>query len=220
MAFSLFDILRIDHFRGFEAFWEIPAAEETAVKGQWVKGPGENFFKAIQRKIGKLPIIAEDLGIITPEVQALRDKFEFPGMKVLQFAFGDGPDNDYLPHNYKPNCVVYSGTHDNDTTRGWYEKTTEHERDFVRRYCKTDGHEIHWDLIKLALQSVADLAIVPFQDVIGLGTEGRMNYPGTTYNNWEWRFTWEQVGPEPANRLYELTAIYSRCNPGKLNLIL
>jgi 4-alpha-glucanotransferase len=218
-TFSLFDILRIDHFRGFESYWEIPEEEETAVKGQWVKGPGEDFFKSVQRKLGSLPIIAEDLGIITTEVHVLREKLEFPGMKVLQFAFNGGPENAFLPHRYEPNCVVYTGTHDNDTTRGWYEKSSDHERDFVRRYCKTDGHEIDWDCIKLALASVADIAIIPFQDVIGLGSEGRMNTPGTIEGNWEWRFVWDQVRSGLANRLYELAALYGRCNPDRLNLL-
>ncbi len=177
-AFELFDVFRIDHFRGFKLYWEIPEKEETAENGRWVNGPGEDFFRAVQRKLDQLPIIAEDLGIITPEVHALREKLEFPGMKVLQFAFADGPENAFLPHGYEPNCVVYTGTHDNDTARGWYENASEHERDFVRRYCKTDGHEIHWDLIKLALQSVANIAMIPFQDVMGLGSEGRMNFPG------------------------------------------
>jgi 4-alpha-glucanotransferase len=217
--FKFFDILRIDHFRGFESYWEIPEDEETAMNGRWKRGPGIEFFKTIQQKIGSLPIIAEDLGIITPAVMELREKTRFPGMKILQFAFSDGVDNFYLPHNFENNTVVYTGTHDNDTTIGWYKKATEHERDFVRRYCKTDGHEINWDLIKLALQSIADLAIIPFQDVIGLGSEGRMNFPGTIENNWEWRFSWDQVGPMPANRLYELTALYGRCNPQRLNLL-
>jgi 4-alpha-glucanotransferase len=217
-TFELFDIARIDHFRGFESYWEIPENEKNAVKGRWVKGPGIDFFKAVQRKLGKLPIIAEDLGLITPEVHALREKLDFPGMKVLQFAFSGGPENHYLPHNYENNCVVYTGTHDNDTTRGWYKKASEHERNFIRRYCRIDENNIHWEMIKLALESTADMSIIPFQDVIGLGSEGRMNFPGTHEGNWEWRFTWDQVGPEPANRLYELTALYRRCNPNRLNL--
>jgi 4-alpha-glucanotransferase len=217
--FEMFDILRIDHFRGFESYWEIPEKEETAVQGRWVKGPGEQFFKTIQRKFHTLPIIAEDLGMITEEVYALREKLKFPGMKVLQFAFSDGPENVFLPHWYEQNCVVYTGTHDNDTTRGWYEKASDHERDFIRRYCKTDGREIQWDCIKLALESAADIAIIPYQDVLGLGSEGRMNIPGTIEGNWEWRFTWDQVGNESANRLYELAALYGRCNPEKLHLL-
>jgi 4-alpha-glucanotransferase len=218
-TFELFDIMRIDHFRGFESYWEIQAEEKNAIKGRWVKGPDIDFFKKVQNKLGGLPIIAEDLGIITPKVHALREKLDFPGMKVLQFAFSGGPENNYLPHNYKQNCVVYTGTHDNDTTQGWYEKASNHERDFVRRYCITDGKNIHCDLIKLALQSAADIAIIPFQDVIGLGSEGRMNFPGTSKGNWEWRFTWDQVGPEPAKWLYDLSALFGRCNPEGLNLV-
>lgn len=218
-TFERFDILRIDHFRGFEAYWEIPAKEETARIGRWVKGPGEELFNAIKRKLGSLPIIAEDLGVMTPEVHALREKFGFPGMKVLQFAFLNGPEDNFLPHSFEKNCVVFTGTHDNDATLGWYEKASEHERDFVRRYCSTDGHEIHWDLIRLALRSNADVAIIPLQDVIGLGSEGRMNFPGTVDGNWEWRFTWDQIKPEVTSRLYEMTALYGRCKPDKLNLI-
>ena len=217
-TFELFDIIRIDHFRGFEAYWEIPAKEKTARKGRWVKGPGEDLFKAVERKLGTLPIIAEDLGVVTPGVVALREKFNFPGMKVLQFAFSDGPENNFLPHTFQQNCIVYTGTHDNDTTKGWYEKASEHERDFVRRYCKTDGHEINWDLIKLALQSTANIAILPFQDVLSLNSDGRMNFPGTVDGNWEWRFSWEQINPGLAERLYELTALYGRCISEKLNL--
>ncbi len=216
---SLFDIIRIDHFRGFEAYWEIPAKEKTARVGRWVKAPGAELFKAIKRKLGSLPIIAEDLGVVTPEVTALREKFNFPGMKVLQFAFSTDPEDNFLTHNYEKNYVVFTGTHDNDTTIGWYEKATEHERDFVRRYCVTDGWQINWDLITLALRSVADIAIIPLQDIIGLGSEGRMNFPGTVESNWEWRFTWDQIQPWETNRLYELTALNGRCKPDKLNLL-
>ncbi len=217
-TFRYFDILRIDHFRGFEAYWEIPAKEKTAERGRWVKSPGADLFKTVQRKLGKLPIIAEDLGFITPEVVALREQFEFPGMKILQFAFAGDPKNHFLPHQYEPNCVVYTGTHDNDTTRGWFEKATERERNFVTRYTRGDGREINWDLIRLAEQSVADLAIVPFQDVLGLGSEGRMNFPGTTTGNWEWRFSWDEVGPDHALRMYEATALANRCAPDRLPL--
>jgi 4-alpha-glucanotransferase len=210
-TFDLFDILRIDHFRGFEAYWEIPAKEKTARIGRWVKGPGEDLFKTVKHKLGTLPIIAEDLGVVTQEVTALREKFNFPGMKVLQFAFSTDSNDVFLPHNFERRFVVYTGTHDNDTTRGWYEKAAEEERDFVRRYCKTDGHEINWDLIKTALQSVADMSIIPFQDILDLGTEGRMNYPGTVEGNWEWRFTWDMVKPDISLRLYELTDVYGRC---------
>jgi 4-alpha-glucanotransferase len=209
-TFELFDIIRIDHFRGFEAYWEIPASEKTARIGKWVKGPGEDLFKAVKHKLGTLPIIAEDLGVVTPGVIALRNKFNFPGMKILQFAFSTDSKDAFLPHNYDKNCVVYTGTHDNDTTIGWYEKATEREKDFVRRYCSTDAHEINWDLINIAMKSVADLAILPFQDILGLGSEGRMNFPSTVDGNWEWRFSWDQVRPELASRLSELTKLYGR----------
>ena len=218
-TFELFDILRIDHFRGFEAYWRIPAKEKTARIGKWVKGPGQDLFKAIIKELGTLPIIAEDLGVVTPGVTALRETFGFPGMKVLQFAFSTDPNDNFLPHVFTKNYVVYTGTHDNDTTIGWYEKASEHERDFVRRYCKTNGSEIHWDLMKLALQSVADIAVIPFQDVLGLGSEGRMNFPGTVDGNWEWRFTWEQLDPWITNRLYELSALYGRTTADRLNLV-
>ena len=211
---TLVDITRIDHFRGFVEYWEIPSSEKTAVKGRWVEGPKEKLFQAVQKKLGKLPIIAEDLGIITPEVTKLREKFAFPGMKVLHFAFAEGPENNFLPHHYESNCVVYTGTHDNDTTQGWYDKATEPERDFVRRYCSTDAREIHWDLIGLASGSAADLAIFPFQDILGLGSEGRMNFPGTAMGNWDWRFSWDQVGPEHATRIHELSALFGRV-PGR-----
>ncbi len=217
-TFLLVDIARIDHFRGFAAYWEIPATEKTAVKGRWVEGPKEKLFRAVQRKLGKLPIIAEDLGVITPDVIKLRDEFEFPGMKVLQFAFAGGPENGFLPHHYEHNCVVYTGTHDNDTTKGWFEKATDREKEFVRRYCCNGTGQIHWDLIRLASRSVADVAIFPFQDVLGLGSEGRMNFPGKALGNWEWRFSWNQVGPEHAEKMYEISALYGRTSPERLHL--
>lgn len=204
------DIVRIDHFRGFVDYWEIPASEETAVRGRWKEGPKEKFFRVLKKNLGELPIIAEDLGIITQDVLDLREKLAFPGMKVLHFAFADGPENAFLPHRYEQNCVVYTGTHDNDTTRGWYEKASHTERDFVRRYCSTDGNQIHWDLIQLASRSVADLAIFPLQDILGLGSEGRMNLPGKADGNWEWRFSWSQVGPEHAERIHEISALSGR----------
>jgi 4-alpha-glucanotransferase len=218
-TFALFDIIRIDHFRGFEAYWEIPAKEKTARTGQWVKAPGEDLFTTIKNELGTLPIIAEDLGVMTPEVTALRDTFNFPGMKILQFAFSADPEDNFLPHNYVKNCVVFTGTHDNDTTLGWYEKATEHERDFVKRYCRTGGQEINWDLITLALQSTANITVTPLQDIIGLGSEGRMNFPGTVDGNWEWRFTWDQLDSRATERLAVLTALYGRCGPEHLKLL-
>lgn len=215
---SLFDIVRVDHFRGFEAYWEIPAREKTAVHGRWVKAPGKALFATVRRHLRDLPIIAEDLGVITPEVTALRDAFELPGMKVLQFAFAGGPDNAFLPHNYLVHCVVYTGTHDNDTTAGWFRTATEHEREFARRYLSVNGSAVTRGLMRAALTSVADVAVVPFQDVLGLDSEHRMNLPGTTEGNWEWRFTWSMVGPEHARDLYELTALSHRCPPDRLSL--
>jgi len=205
------DMIRLDHFRGFEAYWEIPAEEKTAINGKWVKGPGAKFFSALKENLGDIPIIAEDLGVITPEVEALREAFGIPGMKILQFAFGGGSDNPYLPHNYSPNCVVYTGTHDNDSTVGWYSSSsTEQEQDHVRRYAQTSGSEIHWDMIRLALSSVARMAIFPLQDVLGLDGKGRMNFPGKPSGNWRWRFTKDQITPEMKSRLKDLTQLYGR----------
>lgn len=208
---ALVDIVRIDHFRGFAGYWEIPASEQTAVNGKWMPGPGEKLFNAVQAKLGTLPIIAEDLGIITPDVVALLEKFDLPGMRILQFAFGSGEDNPYLPENYVANTVVYGGTHDNDTAIGWFNAATPEERAAVLNYLKTDGTEINWDLIRAASESVADIAIHPLQDVLGLGTEHRMNLPGKSEGYWEWRFTWDQVQPEHARRLHEICAASGRC---------
>jgi len=207
---ALVDIVRLDHFRGFEGYWEVPAGEPTAVKGRWVKGPGADLFRAIERALGPVPIIAEDLGVITPEVEALRDEFGFPGMKVLQFAFGTTPADKFLPHNYPRNCVVYTGTHDNDTTLGWFQTAPPHERMAVLKYTGSDGSRINWDLIRLALASVADMAIIPLQDVLSLGGEARMNLPGRASGNWAWRFTADQLTPEIQDRLRELTQVYGR----------
>jgi 4-alpha-glucanotransferase len=209
------DVVRIDHFRGFEAAWEVPAGAETAEHGQWVAGPGARLFRAIEASMGgPAPIIAEDLGLITPEVQALLAELGYPGMKVLQFAFGGQPDNSYLPHTYAdPNCVVYTGTHDNDTTRGWFASAPEPERDLVRRYLGTSGADIAWDFIRLALASVADAAIIPLQDVLDLGSEARMNLPGAAHDNWQWRATAQQLQPAIAERLHELTWLYARTDP-------
>lgn len=208
---EMLDIIRLDHFRGFEAYWEVPASEKTAINGRWVKAPGDALFRTLCAKIGDVHIIAEDLGIITPPVEELRDAFGFPGMKVLQFAFGDDPDNKYLPHNFIPHCAVYTGTHDNDTTLGWYHhSSTENERDFARRYLATDGREIHWDMIRLAFSSVAHTAVVPLQDVLGLGSEARMNYPGKASGNWAWRYREGQLTPDILHRLAELLRLYSR----------
>ncbi|MFC1600751.1 4-alpha-glucanotransferase [Candidatus Sumerlaeota bacterium] len=207
---GLVDLVRVDHFRGFEAYWQVPAKEPDAVKGRWVKGPGQKFFRATQKALGTLPIIAEDLGVITPEVEKLRDQFNFPGMKILQFAFGDGADHEYLPHNFSRNCVVYTGTHDNDTTLGWYGSATEKERAHVRRLLWVDGSNIVWDLIHAAYSSVADLAIIPLQDVLGLGAEARMNFPGRPHGNWTWRCLPEQLTDELARVLLEQAQVTNR----------
>lgn len=211
MCFLQADIVRIDHFRGFDAYWEIPASEPTAIIGEWVKGPGAHFFEVMEEKLGTLPLIAEDLGVITPEVEALRDQFEFPGMKILQFAFGGERNSDFLPHNYQtPNCVVYTGTHDNETTIGWYMNASDDEKDHVRRYMAIGGHDIAWSLLRLAFASVADMAIVPLQDLMNLGNEARMNFPGKVGGYWAWRFTPDMLTPHIAYRLLELTHLYSR----------
>jgi 4-alpha-glucanotransferase len=204
------DIARIDHFRGFAGYWEIPASEPTAVNGRWVTGPGAALFEAIQKTLGKdLPIIAEDLGLITADVVALRDQFELPGMKILQFAFGSGPENAFLPHNYLPHSVVYTGTHDNDTTLGWFQTAPEAERVYMRKYIG-EVKDVAWDLIRVAAASVADMAIVPFQDVLGLNSEGRMNRPGLASDNWDWRFQWDEVSTAAAPRLAEIMGTYGR----------
>lgn len=190
-TFELFDIVRVDHFRGFEAAWQVPVKEKTAEKGLWVKGPGKRLFDILHAALGPLHIIAEDLGVITPEVETLRDRYNFPGMKILQFAFDSGPSNKFLPHNHIKNMIVYTGTHDNDTTRGWYDSITEAERCEMIGYLGTSGNDCVGDLIRAALMSVADTAIIPFQDILKLGNEARMNLPGTAFGNWQWRFSWD-----------------------------
>lgn len=210
------DILRIDHFRGFEAYWEIPAGEKTAINGRWVKAPGDDFFTTVQKSLGELPIIAEDLGVVTEGVIALREKFGFPGMKVLQFAFdagesgGKGATNSFLPHNYSHHAVAYTGTHDNDTTVGWYTKRTEAEKDLVRRYLGRPDNDIAWEFIRLAMMSVAGFAVVPFQDVLSLGSNARMNTPSTLGGNWQWRFRAEAMNDYTAGRLREMVELYGR----------
>jgi 4-alpha-glucanotransferase len=209
--FHLFDSIRVDHFRGFDAYWEVKADAENAIRGRWVKGPGEDLFDTILEKMGSLPIIAEDLGVITPEVVKLRDKYDFPGMKILQFAFSDNAGNSFLPHNYHTsNCVVYTGTHDNDTTQGWYRSATGKERHHAREYTRSDGSTIHAELIRTAMMSVAVMAIFPMQDLLGLGTEHRMNYPSTVSNNWEWRYRRGDLARIDLNWLRWLVQISNR----------
>ena len=208
---SLFDLVRIDHFRGFESFWAIPAGSEDARNGRWVKGPGRSFFEALACELGEdMPIIAEDLGIITPEVEELRDAFGLPGMKVLQFAFEDSSESSYLPFLYDENCVCYTGTHDNDTALGWYLGTTQECRDRADRYMNSAGGRISWDFIRTAVASVARYALYPMQDVLGYGGDCRMNVPGKAKGNWEWRCTSQAMAPELADELRRLCRIYGR----------
>ncbi|MCT7949550.1 4-alpha-glucanotransferase [Ancylothrix sp. C2] len=205
------DIIRIDHFRGFEAYWAVKQGETTALNGEWLKASGDEFFEVLNEKLGKLPVMAEDLGIITPEVEALRDKFELPGMKILHFAFGGNTDNPYLPFNISRNSVIYTGTHDNDTTVGWFNNLGEHEKQNLLDYLGcTSSDGIHWDLIRLAQSSVANQAIFPLQDILGLGTEARMNYPGKAEGNWEWRYQAGALTHSVSSLLKKLTHIYGR----------
>ncbi len=206
------DIIRIDHFRGLQAYWVVPEGETTAMNGWWVEAPGYAFFNRIREHFGKLPIIAEDLGIITPEVDALRDTFDFPGMKILQFAFDSGNANPYLPFNFAhANCVVYTGTHDNDTTAGWFSERSLQQQWQVGQYLgHRSFHGIHWDLITVALGSVANQAITPLQDVLGLGTEARMNFPSRAAGNWGWRYRSEHLTDDLGDRLGQLTKAFGR----------
>jgi 4-alpha-glucanotransferase len=213
---KMVDVIRLDHFRGFEKYWEIPAGCETAEGGRWVEGPGDRFFAALRDVLGTLPFIAEDLGFETPEVHALRDRWGFPGMRVLQFAFADElPHNPHKPYNFVRNCVVYTGTHDNDTTAGWFAAGDRNgqlrrEREFALRYMGSDGTHAVWDFIRLALASAADAAILPMQDILELGSEARMNLPGTVGNNWRWRMREAQLKPDLSSRLRDMSLIYGR----------
>ena len=212
-TFSTVDIVRLDHFRGFAAYWSVPSDESTAVNGHWEKGPGAGFFTAIKDALGELPIIAEDLGHITEDVLELREKFSLPGMNVLQFAFTSDAGNPYLPHNVRNNSVIYTGTHDNDTTVGWYESREDEELGACRRYLGPTDEPINWALARLAYRSVADLAIIPLQDVLGLGTEARMNTPGKLGNNWSWRFQTGDILPEHLDKLNDMALTYGRKEP-------
>lgn len=208
--FRRFDLLRVDHFRGFEACWEIPAVEKTAVNGCWVKVPGAALFEALKAHFGLLPLAVEDLGLITPEVYALRDKFGLPGMKILQFAFDSDADNPYLPHNHHVASVVYTGTHDNDTTLAWFEDLPAERQLRVVEYLGYPHEPMPWPFIRSALASVAQLAIVPMQDALALGRGHRMNTPGTMTGNWYWRFAWEQLAPDLTERLRRMARLYGR----------
>lgn len=207
---KLFDFIRLDHFRGFVNYWEVPAGNETAEIGQWLPGPGADFFEVMQHELGILPIIAEDLGEISKDVYILRDQFDLPGMKIFQFAFSSDPEDPFLPHNYPINCVAYTGTHDNDTALGWYQSAPEQEKDFCRRYLARSGENISWDLIRAVWSSVAKITIAPLQDFLGLGTQARMNYPGRPSGNWSWRVLPHQINSELAEKINEINFLYSR----------
>jgi 4-alpha-glucanotransferase len=208
------DLVKIDHFRGFEAFWEIPAQEQTAINGKWIKGPGKSFFTSLKTKLNKLPIIAEDLGVITPAVEKIRDQLGFPGMRVLQFAFESDEKNPYLPHNYEQrNTIVYTGTHDNNTTLGWFmgNKLSEDTRGRIRRYLNSyDDSRISWEFSRLAMSSIAAMSIIPLQDILGFGEDCQLNRPGTQSGNWRWRCAPDFLNEEVEQSLREMTIFYNR----------
>lgn len=207
---SQVDVVRLDHFRGFSGSWEVPAQEETAMHGRWVKGPGREFFESAHQQLGGLPIIAEDLGLISADVISLRQELGLPGMRVLQFAFDSDASNVHLPHNHPRDCVVYTGTHDNDTSLGWYASCSEDVKQRARLYTGMHGRDMNWALVRLAMTSVADLAIIPLQDALGLGSESRLNQPGKAHGNWTWRYSPEQLRPELAEALRELAILTGR----------
>ena len=209
-SLKLFDVIRVDHFRGFAACWEVPAGANTAINGQWVETPGRELFASLQKTLGDLPIIAENLGIITPDVESLREEFGFPGMRVLQFAFGGDETNEHLPQNHTADTVAYTGTHDNDTSRGWFASRGDAERDFCLRQLQSDGREINWDMIRANFSSKADTAIVPMQDVLGLGSEARMNLPASETGNWKWRMKPDALSDHLSSRLRDLAESSNR----------
>lgn len=212
---KLFDLIRLDHFRGFAGYWEVKYGRPTAEIGSWVKGPGAHFFQTLQQEFGDLPIIAEDLGEITPDVIELREMFHLPGMKVHQFGFSSDSDDPFLPHNYQPNCVAYTGTHDNNTTVGWYATIPENEKDFCRRYLARSGEDIAWDLIRSIWSSVAQMTLAPIQDFLSLGNEARMNYPGRADGNWYWRLSPDSLTDSLQQRIFETNLLYSRLPESK-----
>lgn len=231
VALRMFDAVRMDHFRGFEAYWEVPAREATAVNGRWVKGPGSELFRALEAELGPLPLVAENLGVITPEVEALRHQFGFPGMAVLQFAFGtDAQAREFRPHRHIKNLVAYTGTHDNDTAIGWWRSQggdstrtandLEEERARARTYLATDGRGMNWVLIRNLMMSVADTVLYPMQDVLGLGSEARMNTPATARGNWRWRCRAQALTPGLAERLRHMAEMYERSDPSPRPLAL
>ncbi len=217
------DVIRIDHFRGFDAYWEIPGDASTAQTGRWVKAPGEKFFSTVIKHMGEVPIIAEDLGVITKSVEELRDKFNFPGIKILQFAFGKNMESKFLPHSHIKNCVIHTGSHDNDTTRAYFEKAKNDGSDiyeFTQKYLNYYADDICQTLIKTAYASVSNIVIIPMQDMLNLGSEARMNFPGTLGGNWTWRFTWDQIPGDMTNRYKEMTIMYERPQKKRENVII
>ena len=210
-CFGLYDVVRIDHFRGFDEYYSIPYGDPTAEFGHWEKGPGYELFDVMKKKLGKKEVIAEDLGFLTPSVLKLVAKTGYPGMKIIEFAFDDDEQNAYLPHNYKQNCIVYTGTHDNDTVLGWFSSLGRKSRAFARRYVGIPGRkEVNWQFIRLAMASVADTCIIPMQDYLGLGKEARINTPSTLGTNWKWRMAEGALSEELAARIYEMTKTYAR----------
>ena len=206
------DIIRIDHFRGFQAFWQVPYGETTAINGSWALSPGDAFFHALSHELGHLPVWAEDLGLVTPQVERLRDDFDFPGMKVLQFAFDDtGAENPYLPFNYDSNFVCYTGTHDNNTVVGWWENLDHNQQKLVLDYVgPVLEQDVHWTLIRLAMSSIAGTVVIPMQDLMGLGGEARMNVPGRATGNWSWRYESKAITKELSHKLKATTTVYGR----------
>ena len=210
MNLKCVDLIRLDHFRGFEGYYAVPFGNETAEHGTWEKGPGSALFDKLIARLGDIPFLAENLGFITPEVEALRERYQYPGMKILQFAFDSGPSNDFLPHNHDENCIVYTGSHDNDTTCGWYESAAEHEKEYCQKYIGGLREDISWELIRLASASPAVMAIFPMQDVLSLDGSARMNMPGNPSGNWSWRLLPNQLQSGHIEKLAELTRIYGR----------
>jgi 4-alpha-glucanotransferase len=215
---ELVDIIRIDHFRGFAGYWEVSGKAKTAEVGNWVPGPGKDFFTHILKSLGELPIIAEDLGVITPDVVEMRDAFNLPGMRILQFGFDSTPEDTFLPHNFVENCVVYTGTHDNDTVLGWYNRVPEHEKAFYRRYMQRDGSEVAWDMIRGVWSSVAVFGLAPLQDFLNLGNDARMNYPGNPSGNWTWRMPKDALTPQLQEKIKELNYLFSRLSTGQRSI--
>jgi len=207
---DLVDIIRIDHFRGFAGYWEVPGSAKTAEFGRWVPGPGKVFFQSILQSLGDLPFIAEDLGVITPDVEDMRASFDLPGMRIIQFGFDSTPQDPFLPHNFPENCVVYTGTHDNDTALGWYNRVPEKDKAFYRSYLNRDGSDFSWDLIRAVWSSVAIFGLAPMQDFLNLGNEARMNYPGNPSGNWAWRMAKDAPTQKLAEKIKELNYLYSR----------